>query len=311
MDILAVPPKPHRGLCLQTAGLLFFQMLSDRSYMYRETPAAGSRVLTWMLCAMVVGFVVQSVFGRWLGSADFERLFALSSGGLRRGYLWSLFSYAFLHGGILHLLFNGLFLYFLGRELAPMLGERRFLVVSLVAALGGGLAWLAASAGNPGSVLVGASAIVLGNREITFLLFFVLPVTVRPRIAVWVILGIEVLGLLFSELPGGRFDTGIAYSAHLGGMLVGWTYFRYLHSSSLWGRSGGPAIELPSWLRRKHSSPARGGAPYQVNLSSPPKPDLKAEVDRVLDKINSQGFGALTEEEKRILDQAKDMLSRR
>lgn len=296
-------------------------MLSDRSYMHRDSPAAASRVLTWMLCTMVAGFVVQSVFGRWLGSADFERLFALSSGGLRRGYLWSLVSYAFLHGGILHLLFNGLFLYFLGRELAPMLGDRRFLLVSLVAALGGALAWLAVNTATPGSVLVGASAIVLGlfvifacfypEREITFLLFFVLPVTVRPRIAAWVILGIEVLGLLFSELPGGRFDSGIAHSAHLGGMLVGWIYFRYLHALGAWDRAPALSVELPSWLRRRRGPTESGGASYKVNLSSPPKPDLKAEVDRVLDKINSQGFGALTDEEKRILDQAKDMLSRR
>jgi hypothetical protein len=45
-----------------------------------------------------------------------------------------------------------------------------------------------------------------------------------------------------------------------------------------------------------------------VNLSN--RDDLRAEVDRILDKINSQGFGALTEEEKRKLDEAKDMLSR-
>ena len=39
--------------------------------------------------------------------------------------------------------------------------------------------------------------------------------------------------------------------------------------------------------------------------------DLRAEVDRILDKINSQGFGALTDEEKRVLDEARDLLSRR
>jgi hypothetical protein len=33
-------------------------------------------------------------------------------------------------------------------------------------------------------------------------------------------------------------------------------------------------------------------------------------VDRILDKINSDGFGALTEAEKRLLDEAKDLLSR-
>ena len=39
--------------------------------------------------------------------------------------------------------------------------------------------------------------------------------------------------------------------------------------------------------------------------------EVKAEVDRILDKINTSGFGALTDEEKRILDRAKDMLNRR
>jgi hypothetical protein len=37
---------------------------------------------------------------------------------------------------------------------------------------------------------------------------------------------------------------------------------------------------------------------------------LRAEVDRILDKINSEGFGALTAEEKRLLDEARDLLSR-
>ena len=38
---------------------------------------------------------------------------------------------------------------------------------------------------------------------------------------------------------------------------------------------------------------------------------LRAEVDRILDKINSQGFGALTADEKRLLDDAHDLLSKR
>ncbi|MCC5022360.1 MAG: hypothetical protein J6386_06020 [Candidatus Synoicihabitans palmerolidicus] len=59
---------------------------------------------------------------------------------------------------------------------------------------------------------------------------------------------------------------------------------------------------------------------YKVNLSSDLKngakssvspQNLRAEVDRILDKINSQGFGALTDDEKQLLDQAKDMLNQR
>ena len=44
---------------------------------------------------------------------------------------------------------------------------------------------------------------------------------------------------------------------------------------------------------------------------TPNRRDLKVEVDRILDKINSEGFGALTPDEKRLLDSAKDLLSRR
>jgi hypothetical protein len=45
-----------------------------------------------------------------------------------------------------------------------------------------------------------------------------------------------------------------------------------------------------------------------VNLTN--RNDLRVEVDRILDKINSEGFGALTPEEKRLLDEARDLLSR-
>jgi hypothetical protein len=41
------------------------------------------------------------------------------------------------------------------------------------------------------------------------------------------------------------------------------------------------------------------------------KEHIRAEVDRILDKINSEGFNALTADEKRVLDDAKDLLSRR
>jgi hypothetical protein len=65
-------------------------------------------------------------------------------------------------------------------------------------------------------------------------------------------------------------------------------------------------LELPAWLKRKKSE--KRTTSYKVNIT--PHGDLKTEVDRILDKINSAGFGALTDEEKRLLDEAKDLLSR-
>jgi membrane associated rhomboid family serine protease len=286
--------------------------------MRQDEYRAPSRVLIWFLGAMLAGFILQNIFVRWLGNGEILRYLAVTPAGLRDGHVWTLLTYTLLHGGILHLLFNGLFLYFLGRELAPLLGTRHFLAFSAGAAAFGALVWFVCHWGAGLHQLIGASAVVMGlfvifaciypDREITFLLFFVLPVTLRPRVAVWILLAIESLGFLFSELPGGRYDTNIAYSAHLGGMLAGWLYFRFVHGRSGWERASSLSVELPAWLRRRR---AQGdSAPvYKVDVPSKSR-DIRAEVDRVLDKINSQGFGALTEEEKRILDQAKDMLSR-
>jgi hypothetical protein len=36
--------------------------------------------------------------------------------------------------------------------------------------------------------------------------------------------------------------------------------------------------------------------------------DMQAEVDRILDKINEQGFGSLTDNEKQTLEKAKGLL---
>ena len=291
-------------------------MLSDRPYMRQEYAPRPTSILTWILSALIAGFVMQNIFGRWLGSNAFEALFALSPGSLRQGYLWTPVTYTLLHANILHILFNALGLFLLGRELLPLLGARRFLTVCLSAAVAGAALWLSVRYFTGGGTLIGASASVMAlfilfacfypEREITFLLFFVLPVTIKPKYLAWILVGVDLLGFLFSELPGPAHDTGIAYSAHLGGMLAGWVYFRYFHANNGWDRAAG--IELPAWFRRrKQTKPAvpffkasPGGAPA----------DLRAEVDRILDKINSHGFGALTEEEKRILDEAKDLLSR-
>ena len=45
---------------------------------------------------------------------------------------------------------------------------------------------------------------------------------------------------------------------------------------------------------------------FKVNLSS--STDIQVEVDRILDKINDQGFGALSEKEKHTLEKAKGLL---
>lgn len=276
-------------------------------------------VVVWLIAAIVAGFLLQTIFLRWFGvGRTFVDLFALSVDGITSGKVWTLLTYSFLHSpsNLLHVIANLLGLYFLGRELLPVMGSKRFLWFYGAAAASGGLLWLAAN-WTTGGVVWGASAAVYGlltifacfypNRQVTFLLFFVVPVTVKPKYVAYVLLGLDLCGFLFYEIMGAASPFGFAHSAHLGGMLAGWVYYRYIHEGK-WSFGRAASFEMPKWARKRETASA--SAPkYKVNLTD--RSDLRAEVDRILDKINSQGFGSLTDEEKRVLDSAKDLLSRR
>jgi membrane associated rhomboid family serine protease len=293
-------------------------MLSDRTYMRDGYPRERASVLAWLISAIVAAFVLQLVFSRILQMPGaLEHYFGLSTSGMRAGRVWTLLSYSFLHDPdhILQIVGNVAGLYFLGRVLLPMLGATRFLTLYAAMVLAGAAAWSAVN-WHVGGTLVGATSGVAGlfvvfacfyPQPVTFLLMFIVPVTLKPKYVAITFLFIDLAGCLFYEVMGVDSPFGFAHSAHLGGMAVGWIYYRYLHEISWRLPSHNRDIELPKWMKRAAKAPAP--AAYSVNVGSPG--DLRAEVDRILDKINSSGFGALTADEKRLLDEAKDLLSRR
>jgi membrane associated rhomboid family serine protease len=305
-------------------------MLSDRSYMRDDYARPKTAVTTWIICATIAGFVIQNIAWKWLGPSTgrgFDHTFALSVQGIQSGYFWTFATYSLLHSmsSFLHLVFNLLWIFLLGRELLPLLGGRQFMWLYAGGVFLGGVAWLATN-WTHGGQLIGASAGAYAllmmfaannpNRPITLLLFFIVPVTIKPKWIVIVLGAIDLFGFLFSEITGGNNLGGIAHSAHLGGFAAGWLFFRYVFQRN-WKSSdrATPSIELPGWLKRAKKRPSQAAA-YKVNVdkSASPAgahPDLKAEVDRILDKINSHGFGALTDDEKRVLDKAKDLLNKR
>src|SRR5262249_50445348 len=152
-------------------------------------------------------------------------LVGVSANAIRSGYVWTLVTYPFFHGGILELLVVVLSTFFIGKEIIVHVGERRLMWVTLAAIFAGGLLWFATNFNRPG-ILIGALPILLcylivfaclfPNREISFLVFFVLPVRTRPKYIAWVALGVSIFCFAFYEIPGG----GYAHSANLGGMLV-------------------------------------------------------------------------------------------
>jgi membrane associated rhomboid family serine protease len=307
-------------------------MLYDRPYM-RQSPGTTAKkpsVVTSLLLATIGVFILQQVlnvfFPGYGGRQNhfMTEWFALNGPNFKELKVWTVLSYSFIHStqSIWHILGNMLGLFFIGRIIEPIIGKQQFLLLYIGSALLGGLLFLFLHY-NETTFVVGASAAVLGvitlfcrlrpEQPITLLLFFVLPVTIKPKWLFWGMLGFSVFGVLFDELPAARnpgYSTmGVAHSAHLGGIVAGILYFRYVYSGSVSffkSNRTKPAVELPEWFKRKQKSPRK--VTYKVNRRN--RDALQKEVDRILDKINATGFGSLSSEEKTTLDQAKDILKK-
>jgi rhomboid family protein len=226
---------------------------------------------------------------------------------------WQLFTYMFLHGGIGHLFFNMLALWMFGMELENVWGSRKFLVFYLLCGLSGGLAnLLVAPLIGQAAPTVGASGAVFGvliafgmmfpNRPIY--LYFLLPVRAKYLIAVWI--GIE----LFYGVAG--TSDGVAHFAHLGGAAVGFLYM--LGELNI--------VPFRSWwqrLRSQYPNPFATGTKgidsdgirearfYDIDSGKPVdryRPGNQEVIDAILDKISTGGYQSLTDEEKRILNEA-------
>ncbi len=298
-------------------------MISDRYYMRANNPARELAPLLWLAAALVGCFAVQFALEAYAG--DFTKNWlALTPSGIAHGRVWTLLTYSLLHStkDLWHLIGNIIGLLVFGRLLLPEIGTRRFLGAYTGAVLAGGLLWLAVnfSRGTPlhEPNLVGASAGVYGIfslfccrfafERIELLLFYIVPVAIIPRYALIAVTAVVTLFFLFGELFG--TPTGIAHSAHLAGIIAGIIAHRAINRNPFdepteedEPRS---AVELPAWMKKK-KAPASSAA-SKVNIT--PRENLKAEVDRILDKINISGFGSLTPEEKRTLDAARNLMTK-
>ena len=272
-------------------------MIYHRDYMHPEydedEPGRISvlrwSALTWIIFGCVVFFVFQNVFNLWLNLKWVEVLFALQGATFQRGFFWTLATYSLLHGSLLHLLLNMFIIFIFGAPLQKYLGEQRFFGLYMFSVIVGGLSYLVAH--FQGAMLLGASAGGLGlmtvfcilnaEQEMTFLIFFVLPVRIKPKYILWLTMGLELFGFFFDELVPSR-SSGIAYSAHLGGILAGWLFYRQLMSGASmfnWMKAK-TIIEQPAWMRKKQAAGSKTGR-YQVNITSPA--DLRKEIDSILE----------------------------
>ena len=227
---------------------------------------------------------------------------------------WTVFTYAFVHGGVLHLLFNGLALFLFGPTVERRLGGPAFLFyffycVAGAAALAAMLQqlypvppFIGASGGVVGLLL--AYSVIHPDRE---LLAFPIPVPIRARTMVLILALYDLAGVLFLR---SLIGTGTAHEAHLGGLAFGWLFFRLQGM----GRAQSefvpprPAVyhTVAVGSRGSDRLTARPGDP-SLRAGQAVRPQAldktQAELDRVLDKISATGMGSLTPVERKFLDE--------
>jgi membrane associated rhomboid family serine protease len=218
---------------------------------YSFGPGPLSPAIKLLIIANVAAFVLSSIVPQIIG-----RLGLMPAAVFEQLAIWQPVTYMFLHGGIGHLLWNMLALWMFGTDLERMWGTRFFTKYYFVTGVGAGatsLLWavsplpfaneiyytttIGASGAGYGVLL--AYAMYFPHRPIY--LYFVFPVPARYFVMI--------IGAItfYSSMAGGG---GVAHTAHLGGLLVGYLYLKGLRIR--------PLDELKyRWLRWKMNR-ARG-----------------------------------------------------
>lgn len=277
----------------------------------RDLVARFGSVVQLIIAVNVIVFFVQLVCAA-VGFPYFEWFLALSADGLRRGFVWQPVTYMFLHANIWHILGNLLFLWFFGSEVEYFVGPKYFTRLYFMSGIVGGALWLAFNftAFQIGGRLVypscvGASAAVLGcviafatlfpDREVTLLLFFILPVTLLAKYWAFIAVAVDTALVLQGT------DRGVANLAHLGGAAFGYLYIKQLGYGA-----------TPRWLLWLQGITARlKPRPRPTPRSMSSEEFVREEIDPILDKIAREGMQSLTRRERKILESAKDLMQKR
>jgi len=211
---------------------------------------------------------------------------------------WSPVTYMFLHGGMMHLFFNMIVLFFFGPRLEQRLGERHFLGLYFVSGLTAALF----SAFTPYAWVVGASGAIYGVM-LAYARFWP-----RDRIYIWAILPVEArwmvvcltgLALFGIARTLGGVSDGIAHHAHLGGFAGAWLYLRVLGQNSAAAKFKRKADPVP----KKGWGHDRDAVQRWTRIDRESLHEVNREAfDAIMGKLATHGIGGLTDRERTFLD---------
>lgn len=220
---------------------------------------------------------------------------------------WSIITYMFLHKGFMHILFNLLWLFWLGRIFLAYFDPKKLLGVYLLGGLSGAVLYIFAFNVLPAlqiydSQALGASASVMAiviavsvfKPNYTINLLFIGPVKLIYLALVMLIL--DIIGMGGSNAGG--------HIAHLGGAVFGYFFaseYKKGHDITKGFNRFMDKLFALFKPKKKFKITYKRQKPtcdMDYNLR---KKDNQAEIDRILDKISKSGYGSLTKKEKETL----------
>jgi membrane associated rhomboid family serine protease len=268
---------------------------------YRGSFGFGSGLTPWVQRLLIINGIVFMLQMLTQDVLTFYLAFVPSDVLLRP---WTVITYMFAHGSFFHIFFNMLVLFFFGPPLESRWGSSEFLKFYFICGIGGAALSFLFAFHAP---IIGASAAVYGVMlafamnwpDSQIYIWGILPVKAKFLVAFLAVFSI------MSMAGGGGGN--IAHAAHLGGFVAA---FLYLKLSSPGGGVGG----LRKMMTRRKLRVVPDDPPPRPQVRTGPPPSrrrggsadedkLLDELDRVLEKISTQGMGSLTPQERRLLDE--------
>ena len=237
---------------------------------------------------------------------------------------WTIITYAFMHSGFFHILFNMIILYFSGQIFLTFFSPKRLLNYYILGAISGALIYMLSYNLFPAFSSVGESYLIGASASVMAVLVGI--ATQVPNYSVRLILignvklwwiAVFFVGLDVAQIPLGNAG---GHLAHIGGALIGYTYTQQLTKGNDIGRFVTTSFDYLSNLMSSKSKPkmktvyknkakkAKSNAKKKSSTSTVNRTEKQKRVDEILDKISKSGYDSLTKEEKDFLfDAGKDI----
>lgn len=235
---------------------------------------------------------------------------------------WSIITYAFLHGGIFHILFNMYFLYIFSRFILNLFTEKRLLTLYLLGGMAGGVLYMLSYSIFPaliaksGGSLLGASAAVMAL--IVFIATYSPQAGIRFFVFDFKLWQIATFYVVFDlmRVSIGNPNMG-GFISHLGGAAFGYVYAMQLAKGNDIGIWFEKIMDtVASWfsskpkkkktnMRTVHRTTKKTATKStKTKQSSVTKSDQQQQIDAILDKISKSGYDSLSKAEKDFLFKA-------